>query len=129
VRRSQRKNRLIVFLVTAAIASLALYLLFKFEPQLRSVLEAQMGGLASQAETIVKVLQLVSLGILAYLLVRALNSFIFGLVFRLRSGFEAPTLMRNVFSIVVFTILCLSSVISSPWLISALSLPPRRFSA
>jgi len=107
VRRSQRKNRLIVFLVTAAFASLALYLLFKFGPQLRTLLEAQMGGLASQAETIVKVLQLVSLGILAYLLVRALNSFIFGLVFRLRSGFEAPTLMRNVFSIVGFTVLFL----------------------
>ena len=50
---------------------------------------------------------LVLLGILAYLFVRALNNFIFGLVFRLRKGFEAPTLVRNIFSIVAFTALFL----------------------
>ncbi len=62
-----------------------------------------MGGLASRADTVVDVLFLVILGILAYLFVRALNNFIFGLVFRFRKGFEAPTLVRNIFSIVVFT--------------------------
>jgi small-conductance mechanosensitive channel/CRP-like cAMP-binding protein len=35
--------------------------------------------------------------------VRALNAFIFGLVFRFRRGFEAPSLVRNVFSIIAFT--------------------------
>ena len=66
-----------------------------------------MGGLASRADTVVNVVRLVLLGILAYLFVRALNSLIFGLIFRLRSGFEAPTLVRNVFSIVAFTALFL----------------------
>jgi len=66
-----------------------------------------MGGLASRADTVVDVLLLVLLGILAYLFVRALNNFIFGLVFRLRKGFEAPTLVRNIFSIVAFTALFL----------------------
>ncbi len=66
-----------------------------------------MGGLASRADTVVDVLLLVLLGILAYLFVRVLNNFIFGLVFRLRKGFEAPTLVRNIFSIVAFTALFL----------------------
>ena len=63
-----------------------------------------MGGLGSKADTIVNVLQLVFLGILAYLIVRALNTMVFGLV-RFRRGFEAPTLVRNIFSIVAFTAL------------------------
>lgn len=66
-----------------------------------------MGGLASRADTVVNVLLLVLWGVLAYLFVRALNNFIFGLVFRLRKGFEAPTLVRNIFSIVAFTALFL----------------------
>ena len=101
-----RKNRVIAFFVTATFASVALYLIVEFGSQLQALLASRMGGLASQAETIVKGLELLFLGILAYLLIRLLNSSIFGL-FRLRSGFDAPTLMRNVFSIVGFTILFL----------------------
>lgn len=66
-----------------------------------------MGGSASRADTVVNVLLLVLWGLLAYLVVRALNNLIFGLVFRLRKGFEAPTLVRNIFSIVAFTALFL----------------------
>ena len=62
-------------------------------------------GLASKSNTIVGVLRLVFFAILAYLVVRALNALIFGLVFRFRRGFEAPTLVRNVFSIIAFTAL------------------------
>jgi len=47
--------------------------------------------------------------ILAYLIVRAVNVSVFGLIFRFRQGFEAPTLVRNIFSIVTFTILFLIS--------------------
>jgi small-conductance mechanosensitive channel/CRP-like cAMP-binding protein len=107
VNRSISKNKLILFVVTAAIALLGLSLLIYFNLRLRTFLTAQMGGLASRADTVVDVLFLVFLGILAYLFVRALNNFIFGLVFRLRKGFEAPTLVRNIFSIVVFTALFL----------------------
>jgi small-conductance mechanosensitive channel/CRP-like cAMP-binding protein len=84
---------------------LAIYIVGKFDYALRELLRAQMGGLRSQADTIVGVLRLILLAILAYLLVRALNALIFGLVFRFRRGFEAPTLVRNVFSIVAFTAL------------------------
>ena len=63
------------------------------------------GGPHDQGNVCDECLELGSLGVLAYLFVRALNNFIFGLVFRLRRGFEAPTLVRNIFSIVAFTIL------------------------
>lgn len=84
---------------------LALYLLNKFKPALLEFLSSQMA--ASKADTIVRSLLLVLLGILAYLFVRALNFLIFDLAFRLRRGSEAPTLIRNIFSIVAFTALFL----------------------
>lgn len=104
--RRSRKNKLILFLVATTIALLGLALVVKFDPQLRELLRAQMAGFASQADTIVDVARLGFLGILTYLLVRALNSLIFGLVF-LRRGFEAPSLARNLFTIVAFTLLFL----------------------
>ena len=105
MKRPQAKNKPVLFLVAIAIVVLALYLVFHFEKQLLELLRAQMGGLASKADTIVGVLQLTLLAILAYLIVRALNTLIFGLAFRLRRGFEAPTLVRNIFSIIAFTAL------------------------
>ena len=93
-----------------AIVVMAIYLVAHFDDPLRRVLrarmlQAQMGGLALQADTIVDVLRLVLFAILAYLVVRAFNSLIFGLIFRFRRGYEAPTLVRNIFSIVAFTAL------------------------
>lgn len=105
--RSTSKNKLILFVVTAALTVIALSLVIRFDPRLREILQSKMGGPASRADTVVNVLLLVLWGLLAYLVVRALNNLIFGLVFRLRKGFEAPTLVRNIFSIVVFTALFL----------------------
>src|SRR6266850_6755446 len=95
VNRARSKNRFVLFIVATAIVMLVLYLVIAFDQQLRELLRGQMGGLASQADTIVDVLRLIFLGILAYLLVRLLNVLIFGLAFRLHRGFEAPTLVRN----------------------------------
>ncbi|MFN2515814.1 MAG: cyclic nucleotide-binding domain-containing protein [Pyrinomonadaceae bacterium] len=103
--RPRPNNRLAVFLIATAIVVLAIYLLVRFDYALRALLHAQMGGLQWEADTIVGIIRLIFLGILAYLVVRALNSLIFGLVYRFRRGFEAPTLVRNIFSIVAFTAL------------------------
>lgn len=93
---------------------LALYIVFHFDQALRELLIARLGDLAPQAGledlalqagNIIGVLRLVLFAILAYLVVRALNSVFFGLIFRFRRGFEAPTLVRNVFSIIAFTAL------------------------
>ena len=104
MKRSRNKNKSALFFIATALVALGIYLIFAFEHPLRELLKAQMGGLGSKADTIVNVLQLVFLGILAYLIVRALNTMVFGLV-RFRRGFEAPTLVRNIFSIVAFTAL------------------------
>jgi len=100
----RRNNKVVLFCIATAIVLLVIYLIFRFDYGIRELLNTQM-GLASRAGTIVGVLRLVSFAILAYLLVRALNALIFGLVFRFRRGFEAPTLVRNIFSIVAFTAL------------------------
>ena len=105
--RSGSNNRRILFVVTAAIVLLLLYFVVSFDTQIHQLLAARMGGLASRADTVVNVIRLVLLGILAYLLVRVFNSIIFGLIYRMRSGYEAPTLVRNIFSIVAFTALFL----------------------
>jgi len=104
VKRSRSKNKTALFFIATAAVVLGIYLVFAFDHSLRELLKAQMGGLGSKADTIVQVLQLVLLGILAYLIVRALNTMVFGLV-RFRRGFEAPTLVRNIFSIIAFTAL------------------------
>jgi small-conductance mechanosensitive channel/CRP-like cAMP-binding protein len=102
--RPRPKNKVVLFSIATAIVVLVIYLIFRFDHGIRELLNTQM-GLASKANTIVGVLRLASFAILAYLAVRALNTLIFGLVFRLRRGFEAPTLVRNIFSIIAFTAL------------------------
>ena len=57
-------------------------------------------------ETIIGIVKLILIGILGYLFVRALNFLFFGLAFRLKR-IDAPTLIRNIFTIVAFTILFL----------------------
>jgi small-conductance mechanosensitive channel/CRP-like cAMP-binding protein len=101
-----------LFFIATALVVLALYLVFHFDQALRDLLIARLGDLApkvamediaTQAGNVIGVLRLVFFAILAYLAVRALNSVFFGLIFRFRRGFEAPTLVRNVFSIIAFT--------------------------
>ena len=105
--RSGSNNKRILFVVTAAVVLLLLYFVVSFDDKIHQLLAARMGGLASRADTVVDVIRLVLLGILAYLLVRGVNSLIFGLIYRMRSGYEAPTLVRNIFSIIAFTALFL----------------------
>lgn len=101
--RQSSTNRQAVFFVATAVALLATYLLWSFDHQLIDLLRLRMGAKPSP-ETIVSGLKLLLLGIVAYLFVKALNFLFFGLV-RLRRGFDAPTLVRNIFSIAAFTIL------------------------
>lgn len=84
---------------------LALYLVVHFDYSLRHWLGTKTGWLSSHANVIVDAAQLFLWALLAYLFVRALSSVIFRLLFRMRRGFEAPTLVRNIFSIIAFTAL------------------------
>jgi len=58
---------------------------------------------AASADTIIGVIKLALLAVVGYLLVRALNFVFFGLAFRLKR-IDAPTLIRNIFTIIAFTI-------------------------
>jgi small-conductance mechanosensitive channel len=107
VKRASSKNKLIASFVVAAIVLLLLYLLPASDATDSSfydlLVHAQADKLAAP-DKIIAAIHLFLLAILAYLLVRILN-FFFSFLFRLRQGFEAPTLAQNVFSIVAFTIL------------------------
>lgn len=100
--RPRPTNNFVIFSIATAIVVLALVSFYRFEPQLSSYLASRM---TRGADSVTKAIALGLWAILAFLFVRAFNVGIFGLAFRLRRGFEAPKLARNVFSIVAFTIL------------------------
>jgi small-conductance mechanosensitive channel/CRP-like cAMP-binding protein len=98
---SRSKNRLIAFFIATLIALLGLFSVSTFELGIRSFFATHMERL-TQADTVLKLLRLILWALLAYLIVRALRVLLFGLIGRVRRGFEAPTLVKNIFSIVVF---------------------------
>ncbi|HEX5875108.1 MAG TPA: mechanosensitive ion channel family protein [Pyrinomonadaceae bacterium] len=105
--RPRFTNKSVLFLVVSAIALLATYLFWSFAPEIEALLASRMGASPSpSAETLVTAVKLILVGILGYLFVRALNSLVFALAFRLKR-IDAPTLIRNIFTIVVFTIVFL----------------------
>jgi small-conductance mechanosensitive channel len=105
--RPRFNNKIILFLVASAIAMLATYLFWSFAAEVKALLEHRMGASPSpSADTIVNAVKLFLVGIVGYLFVRALNSIVFALAFRLKR-IDAPTLIRNIFTIVAFTLLFL----------------------
>lgn len=100
-------NKIALFLVASATALLATYLFWSFSDEVKALLEQRMGASPSpSAGTIVNIVKLFLVGIVGYLFVRALNTIFFALAFRLKR-IDAPTLIRNIFTIVAFTILFL----------------------
>ena len=107
VARPRFTNKILLFLFASAVALLATYLFWSFSLEVKRLLEHRMGATPSpSAETIVNVVKLLLVGIVGYLFVRALNAIFFALAFRLKR-IDAPTLIRNIFTIVAFTILFL----------------------
>ena len=105
MKRRQSKNNLIILVVTAVVV-LLLYLVFNFNDELKALLLQVRADRIADPLKIIAGIQLVLLGIIAYIVVRVLNNLVFGM-FRLRRGFDAPQLVQNVFSIVAFTLLFL----------------------
>jgi small-conductance mechanosensitive channel len=98
------KNRIVIFLLSAAVVIVSLYVWMALEPAVRTFLQQRMGVHGSH-ESVINIPRLILWSILAYLFVRALNSIIFDLIFRFRKGYEAPTLVRNIFTLIAFTII------------------------
>src|SRR3954452_937699 len=104
--RSINQRKFILFLLATAFVGLSLYVFYHLlEPSLHEYLRARMSGRVGTEDNILKIPKLILWSVLAFLAVRALNTILFDFVFRIRRGFEAPTLVRNVFSLVAFTIL------------------------
>ena len=101
---SQRKNKIVVFFIALAIATLAVISVYAFEEALRAYLAHNMRA-AEYHATILDITKLVLWAFLAIVVIRGLNSLIFGFFFRLRKGYEAPNLIRNIFSIIAYVII------------------------
>jgi len=107
VSRPRFTNKAVLFLAASAAALLAIYLFWSFESSIKELLQHRMGTSPSpSADTIIRAVKLLLIGIAGYLFVRALNFLFFGVAFRLKR-IDAPTLIRNIFTIVAFTILFL----------------------
>lgn len=100
---SQRRNKITIFFITLAIAVLAVSSIYAFDGALRSYLGHYMGTDETH-ETILDITKLVLWGFLAIVVIRGLNDLIFGFGFRIRRGYEAPNLVRNIFSIIAYVI-------------------------
>ncbi|HXM35353.1 MAG TPA: hypothetical protein VN920_09220, partial [Pyrinomonadaceae bacterium] len=94
---SRSKNKVGLFLMATAVVLLGLYLVFGFQDRFLTYLQSHK---FASPQSVLKVLELILLASLAYLIARALRSLLFDFIFRLRRGYEAPTLARNIFSIV-----------------------------
>jgi len=94
--KSNQPRRVMAFVFTTIVVGLAVYVYYTF-------FRLQMGGGAYAP--FVKIPYVVLWSLLAYLAVRLVNAAIFDFAFRLRRGYEAPTLVRNIFSLIAFTIL------------------------
>ena len=99
----ETNKKFIASLFGIIFVGLAIYVQNAFDSQLRELLREQLGGMAAQADTIVNIVRLVLFGLLAFFVVRAFGFLIFGIGYRFRRGYEAPSLIRNVFSIIAFT--------------------------
>jgi small-conductance mechanosensitive channel/CRP-like cAMP-binding protein len=95
--RSSRKNRFLVLILTTAVVALGLYLFNKFFGY----------GLAPgyPNPTWFRIPALVLWALFAYFGVRVINAALFDFAFRVRRGYEAPSLVRNIFTLVAFTVL------------------------
>ena len=91
--------------MATAVALLATVVFFALADDFIGLLKERLGESPSPW-TIVGAVKLLLIGVVGYLFVRALNSLLFGLALRLKR-FDAPTLIRNIFSIVAFSILFL----------------------
>ena len=109
--RSHFKRHAVIFLVGITLIVLALVFVYYFVDSMQAYFVGQIADekMRQAAESsfngIVKFTKIVLWMALAIVIIRGLNSLIFGVAFRLRKGYEAPNLVRNTFSIVAYIII------------------------
>jgi small-conductance mechanosensitive channel/CRP-like cAMP-binding protein len=96
VNQTSRSNRVIIFALATIVVGLGLYFYLSFFsfhlPE-------------GKHENWLKLPILILSALLGYLAARAVNAALFDFIFRLRRHYEAPTLVRNIFTLLAFTIL------------------------
>src|SRR2546430_16684121 len=95
--KSSKRNQILILIFSSALVALALYLFDHF-------FGVRMEKGNPHAD-VWKIPAVILWALLAYLSVRLLNAALFDFAFRVRRGYEAPTLVRNIFTLVVFTAL------------------------
>src|SRR5437763_4657789 len=96
VNQTSRSNRVIIFALATIVVGLGLYFyLSYFQFQLPVGMHANWERLPI----------LILAALLGYFAARTLNAALFGVVVRPRRRYEAPTLVRNIFTLLAFTIL------------------------
>ncbi len=104
VRRS-RLRKVILYLALTGVAVLALYLLDWLDLGLVLKDSLMRSPTAQpQADHVLTITEIVLWMMLAIVVMRALNELIFGLGWKARRGYEAPSLVRNIFSIIAYII-------------------------
>lgn len=93
---SRQKSNILLYLVATAVLGLATFIFWKFFADKAG--EHPFTGW-------MRIPWLVLLSALGYASIRVVNALLFDFLFRLRQGYEAPTLVRNIFTLVAFVIL------------------------
>jgi small-conductance mechanosensitive channel len=106
VNRPKSRSQSAALVVSGALVVLALSVVYGFDQALKAYFATQM-GMGGSSESILKLIKFALWACLALLLVRSLNALIFGLTYRIRRGYEAPSLIRNLFSIIAFVVVFL----------------------
>lgn len=94
---SRKKSDILLYLVVTAVFGLATFLFWKFSGNHTEGQPSFAGWW--------RIPWLVLLSGLGYASIRVINALLFDFAFRLRQGYEAPTLVRNIFTLVAFVIL------------------------
>jgi small-conductance mechanosensitive channel/CRP-like cAMP-binding protein len=92
---SRQKSNILLYFIATVIVGGATFLFLKFFGHPNG---------AHYFEGWSRIPWLLLLSLLVYTSIRVLNALLFDFAFRLRRGYEAPTLVRNIFSLVVFAI-------------------------
>jgi len=108
VARPRSKSQIAFFLLLALVV-LAIYASHAFEPWLmQQFVHGQNPTKLADEQALenfdraINIVRLILWLILGIVIVRGLTTLIFGIMFRLRRGYEAPTLVRNIFSIIAY---------------------------
>lgn len=104
------KKRFIMFIVATALMALALLVVHTVAPSLHARLAQKMvdsrmlPATEATVDSVIRITKVVLWMLLAIVIIRGTSGMIFGAIWRLRKGYEAPNLMRNAFSIAAYVV-------------------------